>query len=161
MFRPLTGHHQVVHLMKRDWGLYNIQCDFYLMKRSRSSYHIHYTYTLERLLFNFVVLTNATGMSHLKVDFVPFRPNVALILHEKHIHFQRFSTHCKVGLHFSIILRQYLISYSVQKFYLIKLEARGGAVGLVTALQDGRSRVLFPKVSLNIIFWPQCGPGVN
>jgi len=23
MFRPLTGHHQVVHTMKRAWGLYN------------------------------------------------------------------------------------------------------------------------------------------
>jgi len=41
------------------------------------------------------------------------------------------------------------------------LGARGGAVGLDTALQDGRSRVLFPKVSLDIVLWPQCGPRVN
>jgi hypothetical protein len=27
MFRPLTGHHQVVHPMKRGWWLYNIQCN--------------------------------------------------------------------------------------------------------------------------------------
>ena len=42
VFRPLTGHHQVVHPMKRGWGLYNIQCNFCLMTRSRLSYHIHY-----------------------------------------------------------------------------------------------------------------------
>ena len=41
-FRPLTGHHQVVHPMKKGWGLYNIQCNFCLMTRSHSSYHIHY-----------------------------------------------------------------------------------------------------------------------
>ena len=43
MFRPLTGHHQVVHLMKMGvGGLYNIQCNYRLMTRSRSSYHTHY-----------------------------------------------------------------------------------------------------------------------
>jgi len=41
MFRPLTGHHQVVHLVKRR-GLYNIQCNFCLMKRSHSLYRIYY-----------------------------------------------------------------------------------------------------------------------
>ena len=41
MFRPLTGHHQVVQQMERGWGLYNIQCDFCLM-RCRSLYQIHY-----------------------------------------------------------------------------------------------------------------------
>jgi hypothetical protein len=28
MFRPQTGHHQVVHPMKRGWGLYNVQFNF-------------------------------------------------------------------------------------------------------------------------------------
>jgi len=42
MFQPLTDHHQVVHPVKRGWGLYNIQCNFCLMMRCRSSYHIHY-----------------------------------------------------------------------------------------------------------------------
>ena len=44
MFRPLTGHRQVVHPMKMVGGLYNIlvQCNFCLMTRSRSSYHIYY-----------------------------------------------------------------------------------------------------------------------
>jgi len=27
---------------EKGWGLYNIQCNFCLMTRSRSSYHIHY-----------------------------------------------------------------------------------------------------------------------
>ena len=42
MFRPLKGHHQVVHLVKGVGGLYNIQCNFCLMTRFRSSYHVHY-----------------------------------------------------------------------------------------------------------------------
>jgi len=41
------------------------------------------------------------------------------------------------------------------------LATRGGAVGWVTALQDGRSRVLFLMVSLDIILWPHWGPGVD
>jgi len=49
MFRPLTGHHQVVHLMKR-------------------------------LLFNFVILTNTTGMSHLRNCSSPFPPTVQSVL---------------------------------------------------------------------------------
>ena len=36
MFRPLTGHHQVVHPMKRVGGLYNIQCNLCLMTTYRS-----------------------------------------------------------------------------------------------------------------------------
>jgi len=42
MFRTLTGHHQVVHPMKRGWGLYNIQWNFCLMTRSCSLHHTHY-----------------------------------------------------------------------------------------------------------------------
>jgi len=41
MFRPLTGHHRVVHLMKRAED-YNMHCNYRLMTRSRSSYHTHY-----------------------------------------------------------------------------------------------------------------------
>jgi hypothetical protein len=38
MFRPLTGHYQVVHPMKRGWGLHNIQCNLCLMTRSIHRY---------------------------------------------------------------------------------------------------------------------------
>ena len=42
MFRPLTGHHQVVHPIKRLGGLYNIQYNSCLMKRD-GSYIIYCT----------------------------------------------------------------------------------------------------------------------
>ena len=36
MFRPLTGHHQVVYTMKRVEGaLYNVQCNYRLITKSR------------------------------------------------------------------------------------------------------------------------------
>ena len=41
MFRPLTGHHQVVHIVKMGEGggcLYNIQCNFCVMTRFHASY---------------------------------------------------------------------------------------------------------------------------
>ena len=37
-YRPSSG----CTSNEKGWGLYNIQCDFYLMTRSRSSYHVHY-----------------------------------------------------------------------------------------------------------------------
>jgi hypothetical protein len=40
--------------------------------------------------------------------------------------------------------------------------ARGGAVGLGTALQSERSRVRFPSVSIDFfLFRPHYGPGVD
>ena len=33
MFRLLTGHHQVAYSMKRVGSLYNIQCNFYLIRQ--------------------------------------------------------------------------------------------------------------------------------
>jgi transcription initiation factor IIF auxiliary subunit len=39
--RPSSG----CTFKEKGWGLYNIQCDFYLMTRSRSSYHIHIHYS--------------------------------------------------------------------------------------------------------------------
>ena len=73
MFRPLTGHHQVVYLKKRLRAVqytlgsqkHNYMCVCVCVCIYIYIYRVVFL-TFKRLLFNFMILTNTTGISHLK-----------------------------------------------------------------------------------------------
>ena len=66
MFRPLTDHLQVDGLLKAE------TCSWLAVTISRYIYIYSCVLTFKCLLFNFMILTNTTGMSHLKVIIPKF-----------------------------------------------------------------------------------------